>query len=127
MPAADLGLVVRARAILTRTGEQPLHCLSAPSDIVLAAEPETALPLTPVTPAPVAPDAATATPEFAPAAAWAEGDTDADAIAAPAPEAPAAASGPVVSINVSSDVLLIGGLAAIALIAGAAIFGRSGD
>ncbi|MET0854985.1 MAG: hypothetical protein ABWY30_10150, partial [Microterricola sp.] len=84
------------------------------------------LPLTPPSPAlPAAPDAAT--PTFAPASGWSgDGvDTDADAIADPIAEAPAAASGPVVSVNVSSDVLLIGGAAALVLIAGAAILGRS--
>ncbi|RZU66502.1 hypothetical protein EV379_2860 [Microterricola gilva] len=127
--AADLGLVVRARAIVTRAGEEPVRCLSAPSAVVLVAEkPETALPLTPLTPAlPAAPDAAP-TP-LAPAANWSRGhaDVDADPITDPVAEAPAAASGPVVSVNVSSDVLLIGGAAALVLIAGAAVLGRSGD
>lgn len=130
VPAADLGLVVRARAIVTRGGEQPSYCLSAPSDVVLAAvQPETPIP--PLTPAPTAaPDAAVHAPDIASAAGWSRDDADSDtgdagAIADPVAEAPAAASEPVVSVNISSDVLLIGGLAAIALIAGAAVFGRN--
>lgn len=127
IPTADLGLVVRARAIVTRAGEQPVRCLSAPSDVVLAAEePETSLPFTPPNPAlPAVPDAAP--PTIAPAIGWSgyDVDTDAEVNADPVAEAPAAASEPVVSVNVSSDVLLIGGAAALVLIAGAAILGRS--
>ncbi|WP_157509724.1 hypothetical protein [Leifsonia sp. Root4] len=128
VPAADLGLVVRARAIVTRAGEQPSHCLSAPSDVVLAAvRPETP-PLVPAPPAD--PDPAALPPDIASAAGWSRDDAgsgtgDTGAIADPVAEAPAAASEPVVSVNISSDVLLIGGLAAIALIVGAAVFGRN--
>jgi hypothetical protein len=125
VPATDLGLVVRARAIVTRAGEQPLHCLSAPSAVVLAAKPPAEPPQPPATPAlPAAPDAIA--PEVAQVVDRARDDVDTNADAvAPAPaETPAAASAPVVSLNVSSDVLLIGGFAVLAVIAGAAVFGR---
>ncbi|SDT33384.1 hypothetical protein [Microterricola viridarii] len=131
---ADLGQTIRVLA-LTRGPDDAapaLGCLSAPSAIVLAGgapdqggvTPPLVPPLVPLVPLPEPPTAALTDDGTD---GWA-GQQEAD-VQEPeeqlVAEAPAAASGPVVNINVSDDVLLIGGLGALAVMAGLLVFGRN--
>lgn len=128
---ADLGHTVRVRAAVSVGGQLVATCESAPTAPVVAADAprpddaaEPLTPLQPATPAEVVTLPAEATPQWQPRYSelgeGAAGDND-EVLAQPAP----AASGPVVAISLSSEVMLIGGAAVLVVVAGLAIFGRN--
>ncbi|PPL16139.1 hypothetical protein [Microterricola pindariensis] len=128
---ADLGQTIRVLAITRGSDDAApaLGCLSAPSAVVRAGgapdqggvTPPLVPPLVPLPEPPVAALADDGTADWA-------GQQEAD-VQEPedqlVTEAPAAAPGPIVNINVSDDVLLIGGLGALAVMAGLLVFGRN--
>jgi hypothetical protein len=154
--SADLGEVIRVRATVTAAaaadagadadadadaeeparGAEPLVCLSAPTAVVQAADPDAgatgpdvSAPIgsTPIDSAPVDSDAPVDL-VVAPAVGFAPDDAGVDGAlqqVEAAVQGEPAASGPLVNISVSSDVLLIGGFAALVLVAAAAVFGRT--
>ncbi|AMB59574.1 hypothetical protein AWU67_12640 [Microterricola viridarii] len=129
---ADLGQVVTVRAVASAAdgGGTLLRCLSTPTAPVSAgAEPDpgTAIPphVEPPLPEPVTNlvlDAESGTAAGERADDWADEPESVDTLA---PELPAATSGSVISLNLSDDVLLIGGLGALAVMAGLLVFGRN--
>lgn len=133
MLPADEGHTIRVRATLSRAGQQLLSCESAPALVVAADAPRPGeegegggdLPPEPAVPTeavlPVALEPSQWQPSYSESDEGAAGAAETDALAQPAP----AASEPVVSINLSSDVLLIGGAAVLVVLGAAAIFGRS--
>lgn len=129
---ADLGHTIRVRATVSVGGQLVATCESAPTALVVAADAprpgEAEEPLTPLRPSipaeAVAPPAETAPSQWRPSHSAHSGETGGNSdevLAQPAP----AASGPVVAISLSSEVMLIGGAAVLVVVAGLAIFGRN--
>lgn len=128
---ADLGHTIRVRAAVSIDGQLVATCESAPTALVVASDAvrpgeaeEPLVPLQPATPTELV------VPTEAMPSQWSssvfEGSGEADGegdelLAQPAP----AASGPVVAISLSSEVMLIGGAAVLVVVAGLAIFGRN--